>query len=327
MIIASRFPSVLSALTVLLLSIATAFLNAGNVHAANATWNGAGSSQWSDIFSWSAAPVPGTGNTATFDNAGGGNTTLDLGAGVTIQQITFNTNLAAAYTIGSGGAGAQTLTFNAGGVTMNNTVVNNQLFDANIVLGTANGNQAYTFTNQDTAESLTFAGGITSTTTGIKTLNLNTNTGNASISGDITNGSGTVNLVKQGAGMLTLSGNNAFNNLSINSNAGTVSLGSATALQGNTSLTLNVNTTLDLNGNNASIGGVYFASGAGTETISTGLGTLTVTGTSAHGQRTSKFFPSQDFGEKVFVPAGDLHLASDAFFPRVMFQSRDGEAP
>jgi len=46
-----------------------------------------------------------------------------------------------------------------------------------------------------------------------------------------------------------------------------------------------------------------------------------------HGQRTSKFFPSQDFGEKVFVPAGDLHLASDAFFPRVMFQSRDGEAP
>jgi len=44
------------------------------------------------------------------------------------------------------------------------------------------------------------------------------------------------------------------------------------------------------------------------------------------GQRTSKFFPCQDFGEEVGVPAGDLHFSAEAFFHRVVLQSRDGEA-
>jgi len=309
MILAYRFRNALSSLIVLALFIATTFVRGGDAHAVDATWNGSVDGQWSNVNNWNGPPasVPGTGNTATFDNAGGGNTTLDLGAGVTIRQITFNTGSAAAYTIGSGGVGAQTLTFdtNNSGITLNNTVANNQLFNANIVLDTVNGNKAFAFTNNDTTESLTLAGNITSTTTGTKTINLNTNTGGATISGNITNGTGTVNLVKQGAGTLSLSGSNAFNNLTINSNAGTVSLGSATALQGNTSLTMNINTTLDLNGNNASIGGVYFAGGAGTETISTGVGTLTVTGTSAPNGAAI----GGDFSSTTRLISGKLNLA------------------
>ena len=44
-----------------------------------------------------------------------------------------------------------------------------------------------------------------------------------------------------------------------------------------------------------------------------------------HGLRTSNLFSCQDFGEEVGIPAGDLHLAAQAFLHRVMLQSRDGE--
>jgi autotransporter-associated beta strand protein len=288
-----------------------ALLSVQSAQAANQVWDGDTSALWSLGTNWVGNPldaaVPGTGETATFNGLGNGNTTIDLGGGVTIGQITFDTLNAAAYTIGSGGAGAQTLTFstNNSGVTVQNTVVNNQLINANIVLDNANGNKAFNFVNNDTAQSLTFAGGITSTTTGTKTLNLNTNSGNAIISGNITNGSGTVNLVKQGAGLLTLSGANTFNNLNLNSNSGTVRLGSATALQGNTSVTINIGSTLDLNGNNASIGNIYFASGAGTSTLTTGVGTLTVTGVGAANSAAI----GGDFSNTTRVISGKLNLA------------------
>ena len=190
-----------------------ALLAVQTAHAVDATWNGTVDTQWSDVNNWAGPPasVPGTGNTATFNNAGNGNVILDLGGGVTIKTILFNTASAAAYTIGSGAVGSQTLTLNASGaVTMNNTVANDQLFNAAIVLGTGNGDQAYTFTNNDTGSSLTFAGGISSATTGTKTLTVNTNTGNTTLSGAMTNGSGTLKLTKTGAGTLVLSGANTF---------------------------------------------------------------------------------------------------------------------
>ncbi len=44
-------------------------------------------------------------------------------------------------------------------------------------------------------------------------------------------------------------------------------------------------------------------------------------------QRVSKLLTCQDFGEGVVVPAGDLHLASQAFLEGMLFKARDSEAP
>ena len=104
----------------------------------SATWNGTTDALWATTTNWAGPPaaVPGTGNTATFDNAGNANTTLDLGTGVTINTILFDTAGAAAYIIGSGAVGSQTLTLdNGGAITINSTVANNQTINAAVVLG------------------------------------------------------------------------------------------------------------------------------------------------------------------------------------------------
>jgi autotransporter-associated beta strand protein len=139
---------------------------------------------------------------------------IDLGAGVTIGNITFDTSSVAAYTIGSGGAGSQTLTLNNGGaITANSTINANQLFNANLVLGTDATAQSYTITNSDTGSRLTFAGGISGGTTGTagaKTLNISAATGGVTLSGAISNGGATsLALAKTGAGILTLTGSNS----------------------------------------------------------------------------------------------------------------------
>ena len=181
-------------------------------YATSDSWGGASSSTWATIANWATSPatVPGTGDTATFNGAGGGNTTISLGAGVTIGKIVFDTASAAAYTIGSGGVGAQTLTFdNAGSVTNAGTVANKQLFNANIVLGDGSA-QTYNWYNTATAaNTLTFAGtlqGGTGGTPGIVTLNVNA-VGPVIFSNSITaGGASSVNLVETGAGSITLGG-------------------------------------------------------------------------------------------------------------------------
>ena len=107
--------------------------------AGGATWTGANGSTWADA-NWSSSPVPGAANnvhTATFNSAGGGQTTINLGAGVTLNTVLFDTATAAAYTIGSGAVGSQTLTLeNGGAITTSSTVVNGQVVNAAVVLGT-----------------------------------------------------------------------------------------------------------------------------------------------------------------------------------------------
>ena len=188
--------------------------SASSAFAASATWNGTTDAVWATGTNWSATPVPGTGDTATFSNAGGAVDVINLGAGVTIGNITFDTSSVAAYTIGSGAVGSQTLTLNNGGaITANSTINANQLFNANLVLGTDATAQSYSITNSDTSNRLTFAGGITGGTTGTagaKTLNITTATGGITLSGAITNGGATsLALSKTGAGILTLSGSNS----------------------------------------------------------------------------------------------------------------------
>jgi autotransporter-associated beta strand protein len=90
---------------------------ASQSHAASATWTGAGSDAlWSNPANWSTTPVPGTGDTATFNAAAGaGGKIIDLGSGATVNTISVVGPNFDDYTIGAGGANAQTLVLNGSG--------------------------------------------------------------------------------------------------------------------------------------------------------------------------------------------------------------------
>ena len=195
----------------------------GIASAASDTWVGTTDSTWATTTNWALDTTPpGSTETATFNGAGNGNTTIDLGAGVTVGSIVFDTASAAAYTIGSGGAGAQTLTLDdTAAITMNSTVANNQLFDANIVLGTAVAatTSITNYTTGAAGKNITFAGTIqggTGGTAGLKTVNVSIlSGGSVTFTNAITPGGATgVNLAHPGTsnsdtthtGTLTLSG-------------------------------------------------------------------------------------------------------------------------
>ena len=75
--------------------------------AVSATWNGTVDTLWSNAANWSASPIPGTGDTATFNNAGGTSDVIDIGTGLILNSLIFDSASAAAYTIGSGAVGSQ----------------------------------------------------------------------------------------------------------------------------------------------------------------------------------------------------------------------------
>ena len=233
--------------------------------AASAAWTGTTDALWATLTNWTANPVPGTGDTATFNSAGNGNTTIDLGGGVTVGTVVFDTASAAAYTIGAGAVGSQTLTLESA-VTMNSTVVNNQLFNSNVALS-ANS----TFTNDSTTNTLTFAGGVSSATGGTKILTVQ-GAGNTNISGAITAGSGLMNLSKFGTGTLTLSGGGALGTGSItNGNSGATL--SAVLLGGTTRITSGAYTSTS----ELVVGGVLTNGGAGVNTnLTMDAGSLTI---------------------------------------------------
>ncbi|MGC3991198.1 MAG: hypothetical protein QM796_16270 [Chthoniobacteraceae bacterium] len=194
------------------IGVAIAGLSFHSAQAASATWTGATDATWAGTGNWTATPVPGTGDVAGFVNSSAtvnGNTTIDLGSGVTVGGIAFDTASAAAYTIGSGGVGAQTLTLtDTATVNMTSTVANDELINANVVLGTAITGTT-TITNASTTNSLTIAGTITGGTGGTAgTKSLNTaGAGAINLQGTITNGGATlININNGGSGNTTLSG-------------------------------------------------------------------------------------------------------------------------
>ena len=235
--------------------------------AVDGTWIGTTDGLWATTTNWSASPVPGTGNTATFDNAGNGNTVIDLGGGVTIRNILFDTAGAAAYTIGSGGVGIQTLTLdNSGAVTMNAAVASDELINANVLLGTATAG-SYTFTNDSTTNTLTFAGNVQGGTGGTgaaKTLTV-TGAGNTAIGGIIANGGATaLALTKAGGGTLTLTGANSYTGITaVNGGTLLLDMSGTGALAATSALTLG--------------GGRFEIKGAAVGTTTQTMGNLTLT--------------------------------------------------
>ena len=214
--------------------------------AGGASWTGANGSTWADA-NWSSSPVPGAANnvhTATFNSAGGGQTTINLGAGVTLNTVLFDTASAAAYTIGSGAVGSQTLTLeNGGAITTSSTVVNGQVVNAAVVLGTDRSAQTYTISNNATtpATALILAGNITGAasggTAGAKTLAV-LGAGDTDITGGIAKGGATsLAVTKAGTGTLNLAAGSVLDIDSLTANDGTTAVNSA--LGAGTSVTVN----------------------------------------------------------------------------------------
>ena len=214
--------------------------------AGGASWTGANGSTWADA-NWSSSPVPGAANnvhTATFNSAGGGQTTINLGAGVTLNTVLFETATAAAYTIGSGAVGSQTLTLeNGGAITTSSTVVNGQVVNAAVVLGTDRSAQTYTISNNATtpATALTVAGNITGAasggTAGAKTLAV-LGAGDTDLTGGIAQGGATsLAVTKAGTGTLNLAAGSVLDIDSLTANDGTTAVNSA--LGAGTSVTVN----------------------------------------------------------------------------------------
>lgn len=149
--------------------------------AANITWSGQVDGTWANDGNWigGTQPNPVGTDTVTFSNAGNGNTVIDLGT-ITYtsneQTITFDTDQAASYTIGAGGAGAQTLvigrqspsgnTARGGSITVTSAVVNDQVFDANVKFGNSGGSWTMNLTNNSPTADLIFNGDFTFAGTG-----------------------------------------------------------------------------------------------------------------------------------------------------------------
>ena len=209
-----------------------------SVTAEDGTWTGGENSVWINSANWSGATHPGSGadETATFDSAGNGNTTLDLTGLSVIDTIIFDTSSAAAYTLGTGAAGSQTLVFENGGeIVVESDVVNPQLVNAAVQLSTTSSYSTHTLRNDSTNTTLTVAGPIAGATGGStpsqKILNIN-GAGDIALNGNISSGGGTLcRIIKNSTGTLTLSGANAFGGDS-EIYSGTVKLTQAAAVNG-----------------------------------------------------------------------------------------------
>lgn len=146
-----------------ILPIAAGAFSALTLSAQN-VWNGTTDSTWGTGSNWSLDPVvPGTGDAVQFSTDGNGNTVIDLGAGVSVDEIDFRTG-AAAYTIGSGGVGNQTLTIES---LLKLTSGNqDQIINADLVFDNTSGQAA--IVNRDDNNDLIINGEISVTGGNIK---------------------------------------------------------------------------------------------------------------------------------------------------------------
>ncbi len=212
--------------------IAALVLRDGSVaHAASGTWNGTQDTAWTNSANWSASPYPSGGDTATFNNAGNGQTTLAVAGLASIANLTFDTAGVAAYTLGANGANQQTLVLaNSGAVQLTSSAANSQRVDAALTLGTDKNTGTYTLRNDQTLNTLTFAGNVAGSsagpTAGAKTLNVE-GAGSTRLLGNVTpGGAASLTLNANGSGPLTLSGANTLQALYLNGANSVINIGS-----------------------------------------------------------------------------------------------------
>jgi len=211
-----------------------------------ATWDGSTDNQFSDGTNWDVLPV--SGNPWVFTSVylpGGLNLNNNLtNAAFNVSGITFNSG-SPAYVIGDG-----TGSVNSG----NAFVLTGNIVNNSTSLQTINNPFSMTLTRQFSA-----------------------NSGNITLGGSITGTGGL--LEKQGANVLLLNttpGTNTYTG-GTTINGGTLRLGANNQLPDTGTVTINGGTTLDLNGFNDTIQNIQWGGGS-TKTITTGAGTLTLSG-------------------------------------------------
>lgn len=147
--------------------LATAVVSTDLAHAASGVWNGTADGLWTNSANWSESSFPAGAETAVFGNAGNGRTEIDVAGLPIIKNITFSSADAAAYTLGAGGAGAQTLVLDRNSaITLDASAANSQVFNANLKLGPDRGASTNAFQNDSSACTLTVAGDLLSPTSG-----------------------------------------------------------------------------------------------------------------------------------------------------------------
>ncbi|MCE9609877.1 MAG: PEP-CTERM sorting domain-containing protein [Chthoniobacter sp.] len=198
--------------------------------AASGTWLGGSSAQWTNPANWSAASVPGAGETATFNSAGNGNTALFFSGSATVGAVIFDTASVASYGIYDGIGGLSTLALGpAGTITMSASVAAPQEIATNLTLGTASGSDTFTFTNASIVSGATlfFSGTIgTGANTGLKTLAV-AGAGTTEIMRGITNGAGSVAVAKSGTGTLNFAPGSVLGFNQLTASDGTVNVNAA----------------------------------------------------------------------------------------------------
>ncbi|HEX3657363.1 MAG TPA: autotransporter-associated beta strand repeat-containing protein, partial [Pirellulales bacterium] len=208
--------------------------------AASTNWTGtAGDGNWNNAANWSNG-VPGAADSAFFNGASTGTTTINVASASAFTNLLFDTTGGG---LGSFTIGGNSLALSSGGtISINNlgSFSGTETINNNLSLA---GN--YTFANNNSGGSLVFGGGISTTaTTGTSTLALG-GIGVGSISGLISDGGagGLVALNVTGDGTWTLG--NAANSYSGGTtiNGGTLAISAAGDL-GTGSLTINNNATL-----------------------------------------------------------------------------------
>jgi fibronectin-binding autotransporter adhesin len=249
-------------------------------------WRGTGTSSWFTTTNWNPTALPATGQTATIAN---GATAQIAAPGALIGALTIdggstlllssggNLGVSVSLTVGTAG----TLTFSGGALTVagTNVVDNGSVqfaagsssaatasfsgFGNLVVAGTLTANSNSTYTGGTTISSggrlnLGSGGNVGSIVGPVVDDGLLVfNRGNAVAFAGAISGAG--GLEKQGAETLTLSGVNTYAGATTIT-AGRILAGSVNGLSPNSAFTVNLNTTLDLNGFNNTIGSL---SGAG----------------------------------------------------------------
>jgi hypothetical protein len=207
----------------------TILLSAAPSHAVSGTWLGTSNVIWSGPSNWSSSPsVPGASDTATFNGNGNGHTALLVDGSPTIGAIVFDTSNAASYNIGSGNVLGLSA---AGSISMTTSVASQQQIGASLNLGTTNGAEPFTFSNASTLSGATlFVSGTVSSglLTGEKTLTV-TGAGNTEIHGGITNGAGSVAVIKSGEGMLSFMPGATLGFQNLTARDGTINVNAALA--------------------------------------------------------------------------------------------------
>ncbi len=270
----------------------------GNATPAIAYWTGLGSGSSGDslnkwgsgstvnVSNWSTTAdgltdplqVPGatTDTIFTAANAVGVSGTLNtqLDGGYQIKSLTFDVPAGTGITSTVINTNGNTLTTGSGGVTLAATSNSSATISGTGAV-TVNGSQNWA--NNSNSNALTVSTGITALS-GATTLTLNgTGTGGVTLSGVIGNGTGTLGVVLNQAGLTQLNATNTFTG-GVTINTGTVRLGATNALGTVNALTFGGAADLQLNGNNTTVAGINGStSGVTIESAAIASGTATLT--------------------------------------------------